>query len=102
MSTSSVSMDHSWYSHKHRAKDLKKSSYSLKRKTYVESQKTTINEANLNLSLVVSTKTISRRVGKKFTAIGLLYKELRRLETKLKQFEILKTLRSKAANEHSM
>ena len=93
----------SCYTDKKRVKDLKNFSNSLKWKTHVESVEETIIAVNKTLSDEESIKVFEQPVGKKFTALGMLFEEFCRLEAKMKGLQKAKNgmLKPKVVKEHA-
>ena len=103
MITPWLSVDSSWYSQKDKAKDLQKSSDSLKWKIHVELLEALIKEITQNLSPETSSKDFSQPVGRVITFTGLLHVVFRRLESKLKELQISgkDMLKKRVVNEQS-
>ena len=103
MATPLIIEDFSWYTDKKRVKDLKNSSDLLKRKTHVKSMKDTVKEINKQLSAEASNKAFMQPIGKKNTAIGMLFDDFDRVETKMRNLHYTQKvmLKPKVTNEHS-
>ena len=98
-----ITEDFSWYTDKKRVTDLKNSSDSLKWKTHIESVKETIITINRTLSDEKSSKVFKQPVGKKFTALGMLFEEFFRLEARMKELQKAENgmLKPKVVEKHT-
>ena len=103
MTALGITEDFSWYTDKKRVKNFKNSSDSLKWETHVEWVKEPIIAFNKTLSDEESSEVFEEPVEEKFTALGMLSKELCRLKAKIKELQKAENgmLKPKAVEEHA-